>query len=344
MPVGSPLPTMHEIDGSAGGGQVLRTAVTLSALSGEAVRVDDIRGDRPDPGMRPQHVASVEAAAALCGASLTGAEHESETLTFEPGAVAATDATVEVGTAGSVALVFDTILPLATALSEPASVTVTGGTDVRWAPPMAYLRHAKLPLLREAGLAADVAVESRGFYPVGEGEATLSMEPSALSPVEAAERGALRRLEIYSAASEGLADADVAERQAAAAATGADPDAPVVTKTTYAEAASAGSALVVTAVYETGRAGFSALGEAGKPSERVASEAVEAFETFRQGGAAVDRHMADQLSVYLALAGGEVLVPAVTDHAETNRSVVEHFGYDLAVERRDDCVLLSGEP
>ena len=170
---------MLEIDGGDGGGQVVRTAVTLSALSGRAVTVGDVRGARSTPGMRPQHVAAVEAAAALCSATVEGATTGADALVFDPGPLRADDVAVDVGTAGSVPLVFDTVLPLAAALAEPATVTATGGTDVEWSPPVDYLRRVKLPLLSMAGLEADLSVDGRGFYPVGGGEATLSLSPSS---------------------------------------------------------------------------------------------------------------------------------------------------------------------
>lgn len=342
---------MLELDGGDGGGQVVRTAVTLSALSGEAVRVEDVRGDRPEPGMKPQHVAAVEAAAALCSATVEGATAGAGTLLFRPGeaevadngeATDPTEVTVDVGTAGSIALVFDTVLPLATALTEPVSVTVTGGTDVKWAPPVDYLRYVKLPLLATAGLDADLSVGSRGFYPLGGGEATLTLRPSTLEPLSAVDRGDLRRVEVHSVAAADLADAEVAERQAAAAADRLDAATPVGAEATYAETDCAGSVVVLVAVYEGGRAGFTALGEAGKPSETVAAEAVDAFERFHEGAAAVDEHLADQLQVPLALAGGEVAVPGATAHVRTNRAVVEAFGHDLSVEQRGDRVVISG--
>jgi len=332
---------MLEIDGSAGGGQIVRTALSLSALSGTAVRIEKVRGDRPTPGLRPQHLAAVEATAALCSATVEGGEVESETLVFRPEEVAADDVSVDVGTAGSVALVFDTLLPLAVALDDPATVTVTGGTDTKWAPLVSYLKRVKLPLLAEVGLDAEVTVDARGFYPAGGGRATLTLWPSELSSLSLTDRGALRRMEVYSTATEELADAEVAERQAGAVAEGLDADASVGTEAVSVEADSTGSSILLVAVYENSRAGFSALGEAGKPSEEVAAEAVEAFHRFHEGAAVVDQHLADQSMVFLALAGGQVLAPEVTDHVETNRAVIEAFGYDLAVSDGDGGVLLE---
>lgn len=333
---------MIEIDGSAGGGQVVRTAATLSALSGEAVRITDVRGGRPNSGMGHQHVAAVTAAAALCDARLEGDEHGAETLVFEPGELRPTDVSVDVGTAGSVVLVLDTVVPLATALDGPVTVTVQGGTDVEWAPPLDYLRYVKLPHLYEAGLEATVSVERRGFYPVGGGRVTLSLSPSELAAVDRLERGALRRLEVHSRAEASLEDAEVAERQASAAADGVEVDVPVATDAGYVEADSPGSVVVLVAIYEGSRAGFSALGERGKPSETVAEEAVADFQRFHDGPGAVDRHLADQLLVFLALAGGRVLAPERTDHVRTTLAVLEAFGNELALEDRDDGVLVAG--
>lgn len=333
---------MHEIDGAAGGGQIVRTAVTLSALSGEAVRIENVRGDRSTPGMRPQHLAAVEAAAALCDATVEGDEPEAETLEFDPGDIEADDVTVDIGTAGSVSLVADTVLPLATAFDEPASVTISGGTDVAWSPPLDYLRYVKFPLLLGAGLDADLSVASRGFYPVGGGEVELTLRPSELEPLSLTDRGALRRVEVYSVAAAELEDPAVAGRQAAAAAEALPDGVQTPTDVSYVETECPGSALVLAAVYEGGRAGFTALGEAGKPSEEVAAEAVADFQAFHDGAGAVDRHLADQLMVPLVLGGGEVLAPAATDHVETNRGVIETFDFELAVKDRDETVLLSG--
>lgn len=338
---------MIGIDGSGGGGQVVRTAVALSAVSGEPVRVENVRGGRPEPGLRPQHLAAVEAAASLCDATVDGAERDSETLVFEPGDVRADDVQVDIGTAGSVALVLDTLVPLAVALDEPATVTVTGGTDVQWAPPIDYLRRVKLPLLADVGLDASLSVAGRGFYPKGGGEATLTLGPSSPSPLDLTERGPLRRLEVYSVAEDSLESADVAERQAAAAVDGAvehvGEDVATAMEATYVESPCVGSSVVVVPVYDESRAGFSAFGEAGKPSEDVAAEAVAEFEQFHDVPAAIDRHLADQLQVFLALAGGTVVATEVTRHVQTNRDVLAAFGYDLWVEERgEDGVRIEG--
>jgi len=331
---------MVEIDGSAGGGQILRTALTLSMLSGESVTVTDVRANRPDPGLKAQHLAAVEVAAAVSDATVSGAELGSETVEFDPGDPTGGRYEADVGTAGSLTLLFDTLLPLATVLEDPLSLSATGGTDVKWSPPLSSYRHVKLPLLREHGLAATVEPERPGFYPAGGGRATLHLWPSSVSPL-ALDGGAPGsdgpQARIYSLAADSLADADVADRQADAAERLLSDLAveSVHREVTYAAATSPGSSLVVALDGDGVIGGFDACGEKGKRAEAVASEAVADLQAFRETGAAVDEHLADQLLVFLALAGGRVVVPGLTDHVETNLAVLDEFGYDLTVEESD---------
>jgi RNA 3'-terminal phosphate cyclase (ATP) len=330
-----------ELDGEAGGGQVLRTALSLSLVAGRGFEMTNVRGSRPTPGLRAQHLACVEAAAALGDADVAGAELGSGTVTFEPSALVADPVSVDVGTAGSLTLLFDALLPVAPALPAPVTVTATGGTDVKWSPPFDALPRAKLPLLRRFGLEAAVDLDRRGFYPAGGGAATLSLAPSTLAPVSLLDRGPLRRVDVHAVASDGLADAEVAERGAAAATEalraeldrddGAAGDAAVGATTAYAETASPGFALVVVARYAETIACFDALGERGRPAEAVAGDAVAAFAAWRAGDAAVDVHLGDQLLPFVALAGGRLRLPAITDHVRTNADVLRAFGRDVRV-------------
>lgn len=354
---------MLELDGGDGGGQLVRTALSLAAVTGEGFRMENVRGGRSEPGLRPQHLAAVRAVAAACDATVEGAEPGAETLTVRPGDLGGGTVAVDVGTAGSLTLVFDALLPVATALEGPLSLAATGGTDVKWSPPVDYYRRVKLPLLRERGFAAAVDVDRRGFYPAGGGAATLRLYPTSPPPLAATDRGDLRGWRVYSVASTDLADGSVAERQAEAAAerlaagggedvatdgdAAADGEAdgvPVVERTvTYADAASPGSAVVVRADCGATTAGFDALGERGRPAEAVGRAAADAALDFAAGGGAVDRHMADQVVVLLALVGGRVRVPALTDHVATNLEVVSAFGFDVAVEETDDGPVLVAE-
>lgn len=351
---------MLAIDGSGGGGQLLRTALSMSAVTDTPFEIEAIRGDRPNPGLRPQHLAAVELVADLCDADVEGAEPESASLSYRPGEERRTSLEAAIDTAGSVALLFDTVLPIAAADGQPLRVAATGGTDVKWAPTVGYLRRVKLPLLARWGLDAAVDLERTGFYPAGGGEATLSVWPAsdgaaacssdssdAPSPIHLEERGEIARVDIHSKAAESLADREVADRQAARAAERlADADVRnEIRSVEYVPADSPGSAILLRAVSAHSLSGFDALGEPGLPAEDVADAAVDEFAAFRDGGAPVDAHMADQLAVFLALGGGAVRIPRVTDHVETNLEVLAAFGADVGVERRaDGTTVLSASP
>lgn len=327
-----------ELDGAAGGGQLLRSAVALSALTGKPFRMTNIRGARPEPGLGPQHAAAVQAAAAVCDARVEGNQVGSEKLTFWPGEPEGGKYEVDVGTAGSVTLVCSTVLPLATRLGKPLVLTVKGGTDVKWAPPADYYRHVKLPLLARFGLDAHLEVERRGFYPAGGGAVTLRLRPSSLSTLDLQSRGEFEGVWVFSVAATDLEDADVAERQAAAAAERLAEAGLAVRnqEATYVETGCPGSALVVRAEYTRALAGFDALGERGKPSEAVAGDAVADALTFHLSKATVDEHAADQLLVFLALAGGEVITRRMTDHVVTSLDLLDTFRFDLEADEGGD--------
>lgn len=336
---------MKEIDGSEGGGQLLRTSLALAAIQDRDVRLTGIRGDRPEPGLKHQHLAAVNAIAAACNATVGGATLGSQTVEFEPGRPEGGHIEVDIRTAGSITLLFDAVFPLALSLEDPLAVTATGGTDVKWSPPTSTYTHTKLPLCRQFGLHAAVERHRTGFYPAGGGRATLSLAPSKLAPLELARRGSLRGAYVYSRESRDLADSNVAARQAGTARARLDAaDIEVVEEVVAtAETHSAGSALTVVLDYEETYAGFDALGEPGKPAEKVADEAIERALSFHDGDAVVDRHLADQLLVFLALAGGELAIPALTDHVTSSLDLLSVFGLDVSVDTTADSPILSAE-
>jgi len=330
---------MLGLDGSEGGGQLVRTALACSALTGEPFRMTGVRGARPDPGLRPQHLGAVRAVASVCGAAVAGGEEGSEELVFEPGPATGGEYEVDIGTAGSVPLVLDAVLPVAYAISEPLELRATGGTDVKWAPTANHQRRVKLPLARRIGLEAEAAVLRRGFCPAGGGEMTLSLSPSTPRGLELVERGRLRAVDVASVASRRLADPEVAERQAEAAVEALEePDLGVSVESAveYAHSDSPGSAVLVRAAYDGSPAGFDALGERGRPAEEVGETAASAFRRFHGRDAAVDEHTADQLVLPLAVAGGTVTVPRVTDHVATVTELVRSFGADVEIDATAD--------
>jgi RNA 3'-terminal phosphate cyclase (ATP) len=326
---------MIEINGEKGGGQILRTALTLSTVTGEGFRMENIRGNRSDPGMKRQHLECVKAVQRLCDGETKGVELESEEMVFRPGELRNCSFTSNIGTAGSVNLMFDSVLPVTTQFSESFRLRAKGGTDVKWSPSFAYFKHVKLPLLNELGLNTVVELESTGYYPKGGGEATLNTEEFSLNPISLENRGKLKGFEIFSKASSELEGAEVAERQADETARILKEDhvsVSVQKNVNYEDTASTGSSLLVKAVYENSIAGFDMLGEKGKRSEDVAREAVESFQKFHSSDAAVDKYMADQLMVFIAIAGGAISIPEVTDHVQTNLEIINSFRLGLELE------------
>lgn len=326
------------IDGSygEGGGQVLRSALALSALTGQAVRVEKIRAGRKNPGLQAQHLTGVLATARICEAALEGARLGSTTLTFAPRRPPqAGEYRFDVaeqrqgGSAGSVTLVLHTLLlPLAWA-DGASKVTVRGGTHVAWSPPWEHFARVYLPMLERMGLAARAQIRRYGWYPAGGGEVGVEVDGQAgrtLSPLDLAERGELRRLVGFSLYAQ--LPPHVGERQGRriAEVLGEAGFAPHL-EVRQVHAASPGSAVLLLAECQHVVAGFNALGERGKPAERVAEEACADFLRWYGSGAAVEMHLADQLLLPLALAGGSSTFTTcrITQHLLTNAWVVQHF-------------------
>ena len=329
---------MIPIDGShgEGGGQVLRTTLSLAALTGQPVRIVKIRAGRKKPGLQAQHLTAVLSTAHICDAEVEGARLGSQTLTFTPRRPPqAGEYHFDVseqrkgGSAGATTLVLHTILlPLAWA-DGLSRVTVRGGTHVPWSPPYQHLERVYLPMLERMGLFARARIARWGWYPQGGGEVTVEVEGvpgRQLIPLELLERGELRQLRGLSASSN--LPTHVGERQARQAEktlrqAGLSPRFEVL----QGPSPGIGSVVVLVAEGEGWAAGFNALGERGKPAERVAEEACFDLLRWWRSGAAVEMHLADQLVLPLALAAGPSTFTTcrVTQHLLTNAWVVEQM-------------------
>lgn len=330
------------IDGSfgEGGGQILRTSLTLSVLTGQAVEIHKIRAGRSKPGLQPQHLASVRAAASLCAAHLDGDAVGSERLTFTPQAPAAPGTYhFDIGTAGATTLVLQTVLlPLALA-DAPSRVTVIGGTHVPHAPPAGYLSDVFGALLRRHGLEAEFQTPRVGFTPRGGGILQAEISPSPfLRPVQLVERGPLRSLSV-SVITANL-PAEVGRRGADAVRKHlrylpAEPNMDV----RQASSDGGGAAVVLVAECENGWAGASAIGARGKPMEQVAQEACREIKTWWKTGAACDEHLGDQLILPMALIPetSRWTTSLVTEHLRTMLWLVPQFvPMDAALEENKD--------
>lgn len=318
-----------QIDGShgEGGGQVLRTALALAAVLGRSVEITKIRAGRRNPGLQAQHLTGVRALAEICRATVRGAEPGSSDLRFEPGALRGGSYRFHVGTAGAVSLVLQTVLvPLAFA-SEEAAIRVTGGTHVPWSPPVHYLSDVLLPALAEFGLSGSVELLGWGFYPKGGGEVRCRTRPTTgLRGWRSGERGAIRRVYGWSVVANLPREIAARQRRRARQVLAERLGDPAI-EILEVPAASPGTALVLIVEHASGRAGFSALGEKGKPAERVAEEACAPLVAFAESNAACDPHLADQLVLPAALAAGESAysTAAVTPHLLTSTWAVNQF-------------------
>jgi RNA 3'-terminal phosphate cyclase (ATP) len=317
---------MLSVDGSygEGGGQILRTALALAALTGVPVRIERIRARRSKPGLRPQHLTAVQAVARISQAEVSGVHLDSQTLTFRPrtpqGGHYLFDVAEKTGSAGAVTLVAQALLPPLLKAGTPATIILKGGTHVPWSPPAHYLSHVFLPTLAIMGAKVEMTLERWGWYPRGGGEIRLTVKPARpLIGVQwqtAAKNSAFQALSAAAKLPE-----HVARRQAARLAARLDATVPV-------EIIPAGGQDLGSLVFLWGpQAGFTTLGARGKPAEQVADEVVEAYLAFRACGAALDRHLADQVLIYLALAKGpsRFTTEAVTSHLLTNVWVIEQF-------------------
>ena len=317
------------IDGShgEGGGQILRTALALSAILGTPVELVNIRAGRKNPGLQPQHLACVRALAEITDAEVHGAEIASPLLHFAPGPINGGTHRFDVGTAGAVSLVFQTILaPLAFART-PSCLTITGGTHVPWSPPAPYVSEVFLPIAGRMGYLATWQVERAGFYPRGGGEVRAAVQPIArLNPLDLSDRGRLLHIRGLSAVARlprGIADRQATQVRRRLADAGYEVEVEIV----ELNAACPGDSLFLWAEFQRSRAGFGSLGERGKPAERVADEAADALLHFLAGDSAADPHLADQLAILMALAPGRSVLTTVrvSQHLLTNLWTIEHF-------------------
>jgi len=329
---------MLTIDGSygEGGGQVIRTSLSLSAITATPIRLTNIRAGRKKPGLAAQHLTCVRAAAKVCDARVEGDSFGSREFVLQPGAPRGGEFTFDVAdvrpSAGSVNLILQTVLPILALCDGPSCVTLRGGTHVAWAPTFDYVAEVFLPAARRMGVEADVQLNKAGYYPRGGGEETLTIQPSTgWTGADFHHSEADLACQLVSRTTE-LPD-HVGQRQMSSMAQ-AFPEAEQASLDTPGIAPGT-SVLAATAPGHGGWAGCSALGQHAKPAEKVGREAATALNAFIDSGATVDRHLTDQLLLYAALAGGttRLTVEAVTEHARTNVWVIEQFlGPTFAIE------------
>jgi RNA 3'-terminal phosphate cyclase (ATP)/RNA 3'-terminal phosphate cyclase (GTP) len=333
-----------EIDGSEGeaGGQILRTAIGLSCVTGKSVRIFNIRKGRPIPGMKAQHFGGVEAAAKLCNAQVKGLKVGSHEIEFCPKEISEQKLQVDVGTAGSVTLVLQTLMIPAAVAGKEFIFEISGGSHVFRSPTTGYFRHVFCEFLGKMGVDVESETLAYGFYPKGGGKIMVMVKPSSLLiPISLTSRGNLVFTEGWSSASKDLVKNRVAERQMDAAEKILGP---IKKSVKYVPSLSTGSGITLVSFFGNCFLGASSIGERGKSAEKVGQEAASLLKRNLDSGACLDEWMVDQILPYLAFAKGksEVSVAKITQHAKTNISVIEKF-LDVKFEIKGNVIECTGQ-
>jgi RNA 3'-terminal phosphate cyclase (ATP) len=325
---------MIEVPGDMmeGGGQIVRTTLTLSALTGKPITITKIRDKRPNPGLQAQHVVAAQAVAAICNAETTNLNQGSQQLTFTPRNRTSGRYRMDVGTAGSIALILQALMPAAAYSPAPVEFELTGGTDVRWSPSIDYLRLIQLPLLQQTGYQAAIRVHRRGHYPKGGGRVSITINPPRiLRAIHWLKTDELIGIEGISHCVKLPSHVAQRQAQAANAKLSAGGYTPInITAETYPPNQdphlAPGSGITLLAKFMSGAIlGSDSLGERGKPAEAVGEEAASKLLNELKAGAPVDRHMGDIIIPYMAVAEGrsDIYVSEITMHTLTNIKVAE---------------------
>jgi RNA 3'-terminal phosphate cyclase (ATP) len=323
-----------EIDGSekSGSGTILRMAVALCAVIGQPLHIYNIRQNRPQPGLKPQHLEAVLTAAKLCNAELEGAKADSRELWFRPREIRGGKIEAEIGTAGSISMLLMTVLPMCAYAENTVHLHISkGGTDVSHSPSINYMKFVLLPTLQRMGLKAVLTVHKYGYYPKGNGEVTITVQPcKPLTALTIEAFGNVKSIKGISVCTF-LADRKVAERQAKAAneylgKRGYNADIQVVND--CSNSLQKGSSIALWAESDAGAIlGADAIGELRKTSETVGAEAAEKLYIETIAKPTVDIHLADMLLPYIAMAQGKstYLTRTLTEHLSTNIALAERI-------------------
>jgi RNA 3'-terminal phosphate cyclase (ATP) len=322
------LKTEVEIDGSfgEGGGQILRTALSLALLTQKSFRIKNLRAGRKKPGLRPQHLAAVKAALKVSGSRVEGDELGSREICFFPAPARAGNFRIDIGTAGSTGLVFQTLLPALIHLDQPSQLQITGGTHNPQSPCFDFLKECFLPLLAEIGIQVQARILRHGFYPRGGGEVFFSITPFKAHALK------LQRIEqaFWQEPSAEILlaglEQHIAEREAKELVARLKLEPSRIQTRFLPSDEGPGNAILLRYISGTRTEIFTGYGEPGKRAERVAGEVAREAGNFCRSRAQIDAHLADQLLLYLAMGtGGEFTTNSLTSHFHTNLAVIRQF-------------------
>jgi len=317
------------IDGSygEGGGQIVRTAVALSVLTKQPIEISHIRAGRPIPGLRPQHYTALSCIQQICNAEVEGLSVHSTNLKFTPHDIRPGAYTFDVGTAGSMTLVFQACLLSAFHTSDPLTIKLRGGTDVRWAPSWDYFAHVFLPLISKIGIKTDIQLLKRGYYPTGGGEAMLTIHPierllmfSADEPQNFTDvHGIIHRAN--------LPDHISARMKHAAMKTAMKQNLRSTIQIESTPSSSSGTGITLWSASEQTILGSTVLGEKTISAEAVGETAANQLIQEIRSGATLDRYSIDQILPYLVLAprGSSCLIREISNHTQTNMWLIKQF-------------------
>ncbi len=317
------------IDAGHGGGQVLRTALSLAALTGTPIDIRNIRQNRPKPGLQPQHLACVHAVAKITGGNLEHDAIGSPHVVFRPGKVQAGHYEFNIGTAGSCTLLLQCILPPLLSAENPSAVRIIGGTDVPFSPTSLFLKNVFAPALEKMGATVVLTVTRHGFYPKGGGIMDAIVQPlKKPTPIKLDHRAPRGKVTAYVQSSQ--LPNHVAEREKAQLQSGLDG---IEVLSQNVPAANAGNAVLIHADYGGFANGFDALGKIGKSAESVAQDAIDAFQRFDQSPDVIEPHLLDQMLLYAALVAAQdekgnqstFKVSALSEHAISNLQVIHEL-------------------
>ncbi|BDS05506.1 RNA 3'-terminal phosphate cyclase [Oceaniferula spumae] len=321
---------MITLNGQNGGGQILRTALSLSMVTGEAFKISNIRGLRKKPGLMRQHLTCVQAAAEISNGATDGAEIGSTELIFKPDAVQAGDYHFKIGTAGSTTLLAQTLIPALLHADSTSNIVLEGGTHNPLAPSACFMNEVFLPQLKSMGADVNLTLKRHGFAPAGGGMIECQIKPvKKWKPVHLTERGEELSRQVTCHLAH-VSD-QVAERELSAVCKSLDWDDDCTKTVDATDSSGPGNCLSVSTKFAKVTEMVTSHGSYGKSSERVARTAVKSFRNYLNSGAVVGHHLADQLLLPMALGGGgSMITTAPTNHMLTNIKVIQAF-LDVAI-------------